>query len=168
MLAVPVFRMRFVQAKSLMFTHSVPRQVREATGTTYRCPDCPQLYGEFQGLMAHLASKHGRVAAPLGSVRIFAANSNAYAKRNFRLRRRGPRSDPALTRRASYGRRHGGTPADAISGESEYNATVSDSCNNSQSFVMYCINIRCALSNLAELCYQVKVMAPHLILLQET
>ena len=37
-----------------------------------------------------------------------------------------------------------------------------------QSFLIYCINIRCLLSNFAELCHQVKVLSSQVVLLQET
>ena len=83
------------------------------------------------------------------------------------MRKRGPRSALAESRRKS--RRIGGASADATSGESEVNASVHIDYNSSQSdFLIYCINIRCLLSNFAELSHQVKELSPHVILLQET
>ena len=62
-----------------------------------------------------------------------------------------------------------GAPADAATGESVVNASVNIDCNSSQpAFLLYCINIRCLLANLAELCHQVKEMSPHFVLSQES
>ena len=106
-------------------------------------------------------------AAPLGSVRIQAAiNVMCIGKGTKRSRRRGPRSALAESRR-KY-RRLGGAPADATSGESGTNASVDIDSISPQSFLIYCINIRCLLSNFAELCHQVKVLSPQVVLLQET
>ena len=83
-----------------------------------------------------------------------------------RSRRRGFRSDLAITRRKM--RRSGGAPADMACGESQASVSVPAKIDSPQPFLIYCINIRCLLSNFAELCVQVKAVDPHLILLQET
>ena len=106
-------------------------------------------------------------AAPHGSARTHAASNNMHIGRgSTRRRRRGPRSALACSRRKC--RRLGGAPTDAAFGESRADASVPINFVCSQSFVLYCINIRCVLSNLAELCLQVKELSPHIILLQET
>ena len=92
----------------------------------------------------------------------------ACIEKKERLRRRGPRSVLSRLRRQNNKQRSGGAPADVTSGEAEVNTSVIDSSYKSQPFLIYCINIRCLLSNHAELCYQVKVLTPHVILLQET
>ena len=100
-------------------------------------------------------------------MRTHAAFVNLIAgKDSGRRRKRGPRSALARCRRRKS--RFGGAPADATPGESGVNASAPIDSIISQSFVLYCINIRCLLSNLAELCHQVKEHSPHVILLQET
>ena len=107
-------------------------------------------------------------AASLGSVRHSAAgNCNmTNVKGNNRLRKRGPRSQ--LSRNIRSLRRSGGAPADMTSGESVVDMSVDAKIDSPQPFSIFCINIRCLHANMPELMYQVKVLSPHLVLLQET
>ena len=95
-------------------------------------------------------------AAPLGSARNIAANMHIdmTSCKGRRARRRGLRSALAVARRKL--RRIGGAPVDAACGESQASASILAKIDSPQPFLIYCINIRCLLSNLAELCVQVK------------
>ena len=91
---------------------------------------------------------------------------NLITGQGTRRRKRGPRSILACTRRNC--RRVGDAPADATPGQSGVDASVDDGVVSPQSLIFYSINIKCLLVNLAELCHQVKVLAPHVLMLQET
>ena len=80
-----------------------------------------------------------------------------------RRRRRGPRSQLAVLRRSF---RSHAAPADGIRGESRVNASapISQEIN----FSIYCLNIRCLLSKLAEIQFHIERLQPHVIVLQET
>ena len=107
--------------------------------------------------------------APLGSERnsattmIISTDSGSDCRR---VRRRGPRSYLALTRRRLKAK--GGAPLDTASGQSEALVSSTDETVVSQPFLIYSINIRCLFANRDELCQHVKDMSPHQVLLQET
>ena len=107
-----------------------------------------------------------RGAAPLGSERPSAAFNVMTLGKGIRKRKRGPRSLVAYERRKH--RRIGGAPADATLGESGVDASVLFDPVSPPSLLFYMINIRCLLSNFAELCHQLDELCPHVILLQET
>ena len=80
-----------------------------------------------------------------------------------RRRRRGPRSQAALLRRSVP--KHGVSVAGTC-GESQVDAAATTLPK--EHFSIYCLNIRCLLSKLAELKIQIERLKPHLIIFQET
>ena len=104
-------------------------------------------------------------AAPFESARLPAAELDANKCYSRRRRRRGPRSNDAVVRRSQ--KRLCGAPAGTAIGESMADVPIQNSVNE-QPFVIYCINIRCLLAHLSELCHYVSIYDPALILIQET